>query len=275
MPYPCPCPAPALPCALPCPTPAPALPLPCPAPALRFVSRSHMSLVVSGLVRSCAVCCAVLVVVVVVGGGWLVVVSAFGKNCTLLHFTDSRLSVRKSDGALQFAAVNPAPAYVHRYCAQGQWTKAVRLCRWGATSSSASSSSSASASASSAVSSASSAASALASASSSAAGGGAAVGVGVGVGSGKDEVMWSTLAVLSIHSQQLDTAEIALAALDEVDKVQFVQYMKGVPCVEARSAELLLYRRRPDDAEALLLQSKLLWRAIQLNVRTFRWHRYV
>jgi len=36
---------------------------------------------------------------------------------------------------------------------------------------------------------------------------------------------------------------------------------------------LLLYKRRPDEAESVLLQAKLFYRAIRLNIRLFRWQR--
>lgn len=34
-----------------------------------------------------------------------------------------------------------------------------------------------------------------------------------------------------------------------------------------------MYRRRPDEGEQILLQAKLVWRAIKLNIALFRWER--
>jgi len=91
----------------------------------------------------------------------------------------------------------------------------------------------------------------------------------------EDEGCWCTLAAMAINARNLDVAEIALAAVEEVDKLQYVLYMKKIPCPEAQSAELALYKRRPDDAERILLQATppLLYRAIKMNIRLFRWDR--
>ena len=43
--------------------------------------------------------------------------------------------------------------------------------------------------------------------------------------------------------------------------------------MEGRNAELLLWRRRPEEAEAILLGAKLIYRAIDMNMRLFRWDR--
>ena len=42
----------------------------------------------------------------------------------------------------------------------------------------------------------------------------------------------------------------------QVDKLEFVSHIKAIPSEEGRSAELALYRRCPDEAEAILLQAK-------------------
>jgi len=78
---------------------------------------------------------------------------------------------------------------------------------------------------------------------------------------------------MAIFHQQLDTAEMALAAIDEVDKLQFIQAVKAIPSIEGRNAELFLFRRMPDDAERILLQANLIYRAINLNIKIFRWEK--
>ncbi len=40
----------------------------------------------------------------------------------------------------------------------------------------------------------------------------------------------------------------------QVDKLHFVVKVKQLPTEEARNAELAVYRRRPDEAEAILIQ---------------------
>ena len=53
---------------------------------------------------------------------------------------------------------------------------------------------------------------------------------------------------------ELNTAEVAFAGCEEVDKLQYMLYIKQLPTRETRLAELALYRRSVAEAEALLLQ---------------------
>ena len=80
---------------------------------------------------------------------------------------------------------------------------------------------------------------------------------------------------MAIAGRHLDTAEIALAAIHEVDKLHYVLYIKDIPSEEGKNAELALWRRQPDEAEKILMQRSppLLYRAIKMNVRLFRWRR--
>ncbi|MEW5301900.1 MAG: hypothetical protein WDW36_004725 [Sanguina aurantia] len=89
----------------------------------------------------------------------------------------------------------------------------------------------------------------------------------------KDPTVWASLAAMAMASKELNTAETAFAAIDEVDKLHFVQKVKMVPTEEGRNAELALYRRRPDEAEAILIQAGLIYRAIKLNIKLFNWER--
>mmetsp|Transcript_24926 Transcript_24926/g.44327 ORF Transcript_24926/g.44327 Transcript_24926/m.44327 type:complete len:775 (+) Transcript_24926:94-2418(+) len=91
----------------------------------------------------------------------------------------------------------------------------------------------------------------------------------------KDDKLWGCLAVMAIQNRKLETAEIALAALTEVDKLEFILHIKNIPSEEGRNAELALYRRCPDEAESILLQARppLTYRAIKMNIRLFRWGR--
>merc|ERR1719316_850831 len=76
---------------------------------------------------------------------------------------------------------------------------------------------------------------------------------------------------MAIHARALDTVEIALAAIEEVDKVQFVGHINKMPDEVLRSAELALFCKRPDEALNILLQNKRIYRAIKLNIRLHRW----
>jgi hypothetical protein len=70
----------------------------------------------------------------------------------------------------------------------------------------------------------------------------------------KDPQMWATLAAMAMAAKELNTAETAFAAIDEVDKTHFVRKVKQIPTEEGRNAELAVYRRKPDEAESLLMQ---------------------
>jgi len=83
--------------------------------------------------------------------------------------------------------------------------------------------------------------------------------------------LWASLAAMAIQSRALDTVEIALAAIEEVDKVQFVAHINKLPDDILRQAELALFCKRPDEALNLLLQNKRMYRAIKLNIRLHRW----
>lgn len=60
----------------------------------------------------------------------------------------------------------------------------------------------------------------------------------------KEQTLWATLASMSIYCRELNTVEIALAAIDEADKVQFINYIKELPSEPARNAALALYCKK-------------------------------
>lgn len=61
----------------------------------------------------------------------------------------------------------------------------------------------------------------------------------------------------------------------QADKVQFILNIKDIPVKEARNAEMALLCGNPMDAEAILLQAGLMFRAILLNVQLYNWDRLV
>ena len=65
----------------------------------------------------------------------------------------------------------------------------------------------------------------------------------------KDQNLWATLAAMSIYGRELNTFQIALAAIDEPDKVQFINYIKELPSEPSRNAALALYCKKPKEAE--------------------------
>ena len=56
---------------------------------------------------------------------------------------------------------------------------------------------------------------------------------------------------------EVNTAEVAFAGCEEVDKLQYMLYIKQLPTKEARHAELALYRHNASEAETILLQVAL------------------
>ncbi|KAJ9470386.1 Intraflagellar transport protein 172-like protein [Diplonema papillatum] len=87
----------------------------------------------------------------------------------------------------------------------------------------------------------------------------------------KETFMWCVLAGLAVRNGQLATAEIAYAALEEADKLQYMRYIQEIPVPEGRAAELALFQRRIDEAEQILLQAGLHFRAIKMHVNLFNW----
>ena len=78
---------------------------------------------------------------------------------------------------------------------------------------------------------------------------------------------------MSISARELNTAEIALAAIDEADKVQYINYVKELPSDASRNAALAMYCKKYVEAENILLQAKLFYRAIKMNIKLFKWER--
>lgn len=80
---------------------------------------------------------------------------------------------------------------------------------------------------------------------------------------------------MAIHGQDLYTAEAAYAAIDEVAKVRYVIYIRDIPTPEGRAAELALLRRKPVEAENILLSANLIYRAIRMWIALYNWDRSV
>ena len=57
--------------------------------------------------------------------------------------------------------------------------------------------------------------------------------------------------------------------------MEYIQYIKSIPSEEGRLAEMALFRRQPEEAERILLQSSppLVHRAIKLNLSLYKWSR--
>ncbi|XP_048460218.1 intraflagellar transport protein 80 homolog isoform X2 [Rhincodon typus] len=89
----------------------------------------------------------------------------------------------------------------------------------------------------------------------------------------KEQTMWSCLAAMAIAHKDLMTAEVAYAAIGEIDKVQYINFIKDLPSKETRMAHLLLLTGNVQDAEGILIQAGLIYQAIQININLFNWDR--
>ena len=56
-----------------------------------------------------------------------------------------------------------------------------------------------------------------------------------------ESTLWACLASVALYNKELNSAEIALAAIDCADKVQFIIYVKELKSDIVRNAALLLY----------------------------------
>ncbi|KAF5404668.1 Intraflagellar transport protein 80 [Paragonimus heterotremus] len=89
----------------------------------------------------------------------------------------------------------------------------------------------------------------------------------------KDKHLWACLAGFATYAKDLDIAEVAFAEIEEVDKVEYLRYTKKLPTKELRAAEMLLFSGEYQDAEGILLQAGLYFRAIMLHLHCYNWDR--
>lgn len=89
----------------------------------------------------------------------------------------------------------------------------------------------------------------------------------------KDQTLWSSLACMALDFDELNTAEVACAAIHEVDKLQYIVTVKEIPAPEIQRSQLMLLKRHHRDAESVLLQGGFVYRAIKTNIKAFKWER--
>ena len=147
------------------------------------------------------------------GGDW-------GKTAEIVDFRNTRVQVRRSDGAIVCAWVSPYPSILERFCANSEWEPALRLCRYV-----------------------------------------------------KSNELWACLAAMAISGKELHTAEVAYAAIEQVDKLLYMCHIKELPTIEARESELLLFRRRMPEAIQVLVQGGWIYRAIKMCIRLYQWEK--
>ncbi|XP_046852298.1 intraflagellar transport protein 80 homolog [Xenia sp. Carnegie-2017] len=89
----------------------------------------------------------------------------------------------------------------------------------------------------------------------------------------KDKILWACLATMAAYGKELETAEIAYAAIDEADKVQYINHVKEIPSKEGRNAAMALFCGQIQEAELILLQAGLIFRSIKMHIDLFNWDR--
>jgi hypothetical protein len=58
-----------------------------------------------------------------------------------------------------------------------------------------------------------------------------------------------------------------------MDKVAYLRELQAIPSPNARRAELLAFEGKTVAAEEVLLGNRMLWAAVELNLRLFNWER--
>nr|XP_057935123.1 intraflagellar transport protein 80 homolog isoform X3 [Doryrhamphus excisus] len=89
----------------------------------------------------------------------------------------------------------------------------------------------------------------------------------------KKDSLWACLAAMAIANRELTTAEMAYAAIRELPRVHYINFIKQQPSKESSLAHLLLFSGQVQEAEATLLQAGLIYQAIQVNIDLFNWQR--
>ncbi|XP_077396712.1 intraflagellar transport protein 80 homolog isoform X2 [Festucalex cinctus] len=89
----------------------------------------------------------------------------------------------------------------------------------------------------------------------------------------KYQSLWACLAAMAIANRELTTAEMAYAAITELPRVHYINFIKQQPSKESSLAHLLLFSGQVQEAEAILLQAGLIYQAIQVNIDLFNWDR--
>lgn len=91
----------------------------------------------------------------------------------------------------------------------------------------------------------------------------------------QDASLWAVLAVLATQAktEALDVAEEAYAAINQPDKVMYVQYIKGLTKPAQKLAGIALLSGSVLEAESILLHNSFVYQAINMNVKMHNWNR--
>ncbi|XP_078102173.1 intraflagellar transport protein 80 homolog isoform X2 [Sander vitreus] len=89
----------------------------------------------------------------------------------------------------------------------------------------------------------------------------------------KDQSLWACLAGMAMANRELTTAEMAYAAIGELPRVQYINFIKEQPSKESSLAHMLMFSGQVQEAEATLLQAGLIYQAIRVSIDLFNWER--
>ncbi|GLV42372.1 Outer segment 5 [Carabus blaptoides fortunei] len=91
----------------------------------------------------------------------------------------------------------------------------------------------------------------------------------------QDTTLWACLAVLATLAKMdaLDTAEEAYAAINQPDKVTYIQHIKGLSNKAQQLAAVALLAGSIQEAETILIHNGLVYQAITTNIQMHNWNR--
>lgn len=87
-------------------------------------------------------------------------------------------------------------------------------------------------------------------------------------------VLWATLAAIASQHNEIEISEEAFSAAIQVDKVNYLQYIKELPRGSSElMAENSVLNGRVTEAEVILLNNKKIHEAIRLCIRMHHWEK--
>ncbi len=89
----------------------------------------------------------------------------------------------------------------------------------------------------------------------------------------KRKDIWACLAGMAIQCEDLNTAEVAYAALEKMARVLNINYIKEISQGDWQKAELSLFKGQYQEAEQLFLNKNMVYRAIFMWIEMFEWGR--
>lgn len=83
--------------------------------------------------------------------------------------------------------------------------------------------------------------------------------------------MWACLAAMSVYCEDLNTAEVAYAALENTAQVLNICRIKEITNEDSQKAEISLFKKDYKRAESILLSKNLIYRALFMWVELYQW----